>query len=362
MVQMGEQAKYLLATVEVLLEAFELDIGAGTKAQQLGYTALVGSFHGHTHNHLCQLSNHATYVEGLGLKDLEGCTFLINNYKQALGILTSEPTVMAVLKEHHIDNASIFTKWLAEECEHLQGLSKEPVKETLEMKYYHHLVNLEECWANVTDQTSNQDSAKWKNAKAMVEKKDYQQCLDKLEGLVISQVFELSKMNMSQSGYKLRNHVAKALCTQSKAMKSSLEHYNKAAENMQLLRPTLTWEEVVKMNNNSSAQETRIAQIDSDLAYQAQCYQLEQTQYGQLHVHKFKKLNTMAGFTGTLVPGIPIDKSLVLNIDVTSVLAPPDQIPDGGAPADDQQDEDNVEGAEADELQDCLETLLTVSY
>jgi hypothetical protein len=42
-------------------------------AQELNYKALVGSFHRHAHNHLCQLSFLATYVKGMGLEDLEGC-------------------------------------------------------------------------------------------------------------------------------------------------------------------------------------------------------------------------------------------------------------------------------------------------
>jgi hypothetical protein len=45
----------------------------GQRAQELKYTSLVGSFHSHVHNQLCQLSNLATYVEGVGLEDLEGC-------------------------------------------------------------------------------------------------------------------------------------------------------------------------------------------------------------------------------------------------------------------------------------------------
>jgi hypothetical protein len=45
----------------------------GPRAQQLNYRSLVGAFHGHAHNRLCQLSNLATYVEGMGLEDLEGC-------------------------------------------------------------------------------------------------------------------------------------------------------------------------------------------------------------------------------------------------------------------------------------------------
>jgi hypothetical protein len=83
-------AKYPLAVVEVLLEAFGANIGGGYDigckfkmtlshselgplAKALDYRALVGSFHGHAHNRLCQLSFLATYVKGMGLEDLEGC-------------------------------------------------------------------------------------------------------------------------------------------------------------------------------------------------------------------------------------------------------------------------------------------------
>jgi len=45
----------------------------GVHAHELSYKSLVGSFHGHAHNRLCQLSFLATYMEGMGLEDLEGC-------------------------------------------------------------------------------------------------------------------------------------------------------------------------------------------------------------------------------------------------------------------------------------------------
>lgn len=82
--------KYPLAVVEALLDAYGDDIGCGydigcrfsatirksplgQRAKKSGFRCLVGSFHGHAHNRLCQLSNLATYVKGLGLEDLEGC-------------------------------------------------------------------------------------------------------------------------------------------------------------------------------------------------------------------------------------------------------------------------------------------------
>ena len=84
------RAKYPLAIVEALLDAFGSNIGGGydigckfgitlarselgPRAQELHYQALVGSFHGHAHNRLCQLTNLATYVPGMGVEDLEGC-------------------------------------------------------------------------------------------------------------------------------------------------------------------------------------------------------------------------------------------------------------------------------------------------
>jgi hypothetical protein len=40
----------------------------------------------------------------------------------------------------------------------------------------------------------------WKQVAAMVNKRRYQRCLDMLEGLVVARMFELTKMNMSQTG------------------------------------------------------------------------------------------------------------------------------------------------------------------
>ncbi|KAJ7836042.1 hypothetical protein B0H14DRAFT_2589908 [Mycena olivaceomarginata] len=99
-------------------------------SQQCNFQYLVGAFHGHAHNHLCQLSMLATYVLGLACKDLEGlsgstpfCSILIqgtgkfiaNNYKQAVDILKRKM--------------------------HFAG-SKDQT-EILEMKYVQKLVNLD---------------------------------------------------------------------------------------------------------------------------------------------------------------------------------------------------------------------------
>ena len=176
----------------------------GKKARENNHRCLVGAFHGHAHNRLCQSRFLATYVEGLGLEDLEGCerffaksnalapgtqhassfhrrqaiaeyavftdkfetytnlskslysvfgnsltyfldiigTFLYNNYKQALSILETKPAVAAALTKVGASNAEVVKEWLREEETYLRGLTKEPLEETLEMEYYKMLESL----------------------------------------------------------------------------------------------------------------------------------------------------------------------------------------------------------------------------
>jgi hypothetical protein len=216
------RAKYPLACVEKLLDAFGeglgggFDIGCkfettlnksplGPRARELRHTCLVGAFHGHAHNRLCQLWHLATYVKGLGLEDLEGCerafsksnalaaslryasifhrkqaistyfehndtfevyqnlsklyhnpatcassninllaTFLLNNYKQALDILDNGPRALEqAMNDLNISDKKVFENWLEEERVYLKGLRKEPDEETLQMEYWQKLVNLQ---------------------------------------------------------------------------------------------------------------------------------------------------------------------------------------------------------------------------
>ncbi|KAJ6459300.1 hypothetical protein C8R45DRAFT_1109624 [Mycena sanguinolenta] len=206
MVRSGELAKYPLAIVDTLLDAFGLKIGGGydigchfettinnsdlgDKARNNQFRSLVGSFHGHAHNRLCQLSFLATYVRGMGLEDLEGCEryfsrsnglarsvryaskfhrkqeittfmrqiddletyanlgkFLCDNYRQALKILKTEPELKRWMLVEGIDDYDTFHVWLEEEREYLMGMDNGLPKkreETVEMEYVKKLRNLE---------------------------------------------------------------------------------------------------------------------------------------------------------------------------------------------------------------------------
>lgn len=53
-------------------------------------------------------------------------------------------------------------------------------------------LNIEQRWTS--------DSIEWQRAAEMVSMRRYQRCIDALEGLVVARMFELTKMNMSQTG------------------------------------------------------------------------------------------------------------------------------------------------------------------
>ncbi|KAG6821969.1 hypothetical protein H0H92_015871, partial [Tricholoma furcatifolium] len=59
-------------------------------------------------------------------------------------------------------------------------------------------------------------------------------------------MFELTKMNMSQTGYKLRKHIGKALKARSQAIRSALDRYNDAATLMSPPRASLSWNEIIE--------------------------------------------------------------------------------------------------------------------
>ncbi|KAJ7315101.1 hypothetical protein DFH08DRAFT_926900 [Mycena albidolilacea] len=205
MIKSGELSKYPLAVTDCLIEHLGQSIGNGydvgcdfqttikksplaARAAQCNFRCLVGAFHGHAHNRLCQLRNLATYVLGLGCEDLEGCElffsgsnalakscryasrfhrqqeitayvkhhdsshtyanlskFIQGNYKQAVETLKKEDTLLQWMDEEDITSFDAFRIWLEEEKEFLLGLkagSKDQT-ETLEMEYVQKLVNLD---------------------------------------------------------------------------------------------------------------------------------------------------------------------------------------------------------------------------
>ncbi|KAJ7824184.1 hypothetical protein B0H14DRAFT_3088802 [Mycena olivaceomarginata] len=346
MIKSGELAKYPLAVVDSLIEHLGDNIGNGydvgcdfqmtiknsplaARARQCNFRCLVGAFHGHAHNRLCQLCNLATYVLGLGCEDLEGCEqffsgsnglakscryasqfhrqqeitsyvkhydsfhtyanlskFITNNYKQAINILKKEDALCVWMREEGIADYSVFRIWLEEEKSFLLGLKagSKDQSETLEMEYVQKLVNLDASWKaqagdapytpgvskaelarrharekvdrdleavqeleeklGISDRLTS-ESPQWTATVEQVKQKKYQKALDTVELL---RIFELTKINQSQTGkgYKLRRHIAKALQARLKAVRNTIDRYNAAAIALDPPLASLTWEQVVE--------------------------------------------------------------------------------------------------------------------
>ncbi|KAJ7816298.1 hypothetical protein B0H14DRAFT_2374708 [Mycena olivaceomarginata] len=330
-------------------------------------------------------------------------TFLVNNYKQALEQIDLEDSLKFAMDQAGISGPEVFEERLKQEQEYLRDLSKEPEVEIDQMEYYTRLVHLvsrkerydavhqEGSTANGTARWHAKENYNWavqavqemekkmdilvwwtvddeeyENAEALVASRHYRLALNKLEELVIKRLFKLTKMNMSGTGYKLRKHIAKALQTRSKTIRTALGRYNAAATSLDPPRRTLKWEEVVEftflsdfdllrdLEGNAAirpwatpaaralmdthfkilrakeeiqrlnieirrlvtyirderdflvAKEEEIRETDPNLAFFVHRYRMERGHFDDTHMKRLRKLQATykERFTGTLEPGV----------------------------------------------------------
>ncbi|KAG2029540.1 hypothetical protein BDR03DRAFT_1044137 [Suillus americanus] len=294
MVQSGELAKYPLAIVAKLLDAFGGGLGGGYDIGCQFRTTLDNSSLGPLVHSLCHT------CLGLGIEDLETCertfsksnalasalwytsvfhhqqaidsyfehndefeaysnisNFLHGNYKQALEILENGKFVLPkVMQDLGIKDESVFECWLEDEKAYLKDLTQEPEEETIQITILYHTVqilqthakprphvrNLRsvqalECKLEVITQWVPEDG-EWQRVGRLVANRKYQRALDRLEGLVVAHIFELAKMNRAGTG--------EALQTCSASIRSTLGTYNKLASAVYPPRQILKWEEVVE--------------------------------------------------------------------------------------------------------------------
>ncbi|KAJ7197841.1 hypothetical protein GGX14DRAFT_374768 [Mycena pura] len=302
MLRSGELAKYPLAVVQELLDVFGIKLGAGydigchfdaTAARDHKLREALRQFRDVRQPQCVHLSHFV-----LALLTTYLGKFLCTNYWQALNILKTEPALQDWMRQERLESFDEFHQWLLEEKEYLIGL-KHAAKtnvETLEMEYVQKLVNLSaseakyavvlelarharadhaaytpgiskaelarrhakekvekdlECVQALEVQLDVAErwtagSPKWVSTVVEIKQRKYQLALDALELLIVERIFELTKMNQSQTGYKLRKHIAKALQARSKAVKYAIDNYNAAAGLLDPPMPYLGWEQVVE--------------------------------------------------------------------------------------------------------------------
>lgn len=174
--------------------------------------------------------------------------FIYNNYKQALGILQGRDAVAKGMKEAGIVNSDTFYSWLTEEGVYLRSLQKTPARETLEMEYFLKLEGLyacasrlkvardawreykptdgrdqgpaleKRCWNEIENERKLiadcqvlewkleiherwvEGSEKWCSTKKLVKEAAFCKALDRLEGLLVARMFEMTKLNVAGTG------------------------------------------------------------------------------------------------------------------------------------------------------------------
>ncbi|KAL5514583.1 hypothetical protein ACEPAG_1899 [Sanghuangporus baumii] len=231
-------------------------------------------------------------------KYMELSTFLLNNLRQARkNIHTLSQELKTTKARLGMNSNDVFLQWRLEELEYLKTLQASSISivEQLEMDYVDTLKRLKKAnelveaqseefiiqtsvedlkkpsfyRTNVSKTTSIEEAARngldtllvlqsaarrleeklgierrwtescddWKRVDINVAEREYRKAIDRLEGLVVARLFELSKMNQAGTGYKLWTQISKALQTRSEAIRTALKAFNASAG--VLGRPTL---------------------------------------------------------------------------------------------------------------------------
>ncbi|KAG2128012.1 hypothetical protein DEU56DRAFT_872749 [Suillus clintonianus] len=185
MVRSGELAKYPLAIISKVIElfgahslgaydiscSFNATIQSSTLAQQFnkkGLRLCVDTFHGYAHNYMCQTKHHPLGIKGAGIEDFQCAerlfstanhvapvtcyassyhhhlfldmffrqwddekyqnlgTMILNNYRQALNIISTESVALEEAKVALDIQEGDLEKWREEEIEYFRTLGDEP--------------------------------------------------------------------------------------------------------------------------------------------------------------------------------------------------------------------------------------------
>ncbi|KAG1748442.1 uncharacterized protein EDB91DRAFT_1235729 [Suillus paluster] len=219
--------------MNAMIDAYGEDIGMGYNVGcTFGGIFCVNSFHDYTHNQLCQVQHHPLYLPSFSLVDLETMErmfssmnsvsyvihyasryhwaqfinrhfqqwdedkyselskFLLNNYRQAIGIIKKyEDKVSRLISSLNICEDD-FKCWIEEEKNFLMDLKDEPVEHVLVCSYVQVLMDLQSAdqkWQKMSDSFRNTSHAHTINyAEDMQQTSQLEaQCQAALDGLMI---------------------------------------------------------------------------------------------------------------------------------------------------------------------------------
>ncbi|KAE9387295.1 hypothetical protein BT96DRAFT_948478 [Gymnopus androsaceus JB14] len=364
--------------------------------------------------HCCQAIAEFIYYHDNFEMYSKSSLFILNNYKQALGILKGRGSIAKAMQKAGIKMSNTFYEWLVEEGNYLCSLTKVPPIETLEMEYFMKLEGLDRCqaclreawemWRNykfnqgqdqgpalekrcwnemenerkliadcqvlkwkleIKDQWVN-GSDKWCSVKKMVKEATYQKALDKLEGLLVARMFEMTQLNVAGTGYKMRKHIATALKLCSKSIKMAITTYNEWKWTMQKNRVLMQeFFKLIQAENElpwlhleirclftyMRDEEYRLKSISKDveardlaLALQILLYWQERGCFNDLHRRRLLSIKRLDGFkfenNRYFSPGVAVAKEAPLS----EVVDGPVLVGDAGSDVEEEDEEDEMDG------------------
>ncbi|KAG1887724.1 hypothetical protein F4604DRAFT_1674896 [Suillus subluteus] len=157
-----------------------------------------------------------------------------------------------------------FPRFLCEECKYLESLKELPVRDSLCIRYVEVLDELAKRRADwdlacaaannalneiptssliQINQISGNEYNRFKD-EASISK--YHAALDELEQLVIMRLFELSKLSLSGTGYKLQQQISKALQQNSETIRKAITRYSVQAAALNPLHPNISWKDIAE--------------------------------------------------------------------------------------------------------------------
>ncbi|KAI0069909.1 hypothetical protein K474DRAFT_1609657 [Panus rudis PR-1116 ss-1] len=237
-------------------------------------------------------------------------TFILNNYKQALSILHVDGPALDDAKAKLGVTDTDIDKWETDQRLYFASLDEEPVYDVQRVAYVEHLQRLRDAENDVgrsktfifaqssgfIEENPASRSASYSASaaatrrmetrrRAALERRDriymelaeieaamgierrwqpgdreyldaaqyiaerkYHQALYKVQQLVVQRLFELHKLNIAGTGYKLCTHISKSLQTRLKAIRNAIKAYNSTAAALHPPKDPLDWSRLSGLN------------------------------------------------------------------------------------------------------------------
>ncbi|KAG1876937.1 hypothetical protein C8R48DRAFT_745440 [Suillus tomentosus] len=120
---------------------------------------------------------------------------------------------------------------------HANATNKRDQKLEIVMHYKHQMA-LDSRWGP--------DHPERMKAQSRITNRLFHKAVDDVERLVVMRLLELTKLQMSGLGYKLRTQISKALKSRANAIRNALTQYNKYGALLSPPRPPLQWDQIVE--------------------------------------------------------------------------------------------------------------------